>query len=91
MATREEQRREYNEQKELESLRRVFDTLDKDKNNKIDFKEVSPRHTMECTPHQAVMAALYICHTLTRRLATRSSTRCWSSWTTRRKGKRWRT
>eukprot|EP00966_Prymnesium_polylepis_P034634 805367-Prymnesium_polylepis.1 len=40
MATREEQRREYNEQKELESLRRVFDTLDKDKNNKIDFKEV---------------------------------------------------
>ena len=37
------QRREYNEQKELESLRRVFDTLDKDKNNKIDFKEVRPR------------------------------------------------
>mmetsp|Transcript_72743 Transcript_72743/g.199589 ORF Transcript_72743/g.199589 Transcript_72743/m.199589 type:complete len:200 (-) Transcript_72743:240-839(-) len=41
MATREEQRREYNEQKELESLRRVFDTLDKDKNNKIDFKELN--------------------------------------------------
>jgi len=30
MTSREEQRREYNEQKELESLRRVFDTLDKD-------------------------------------------------------------
>ena len=41
MTTREDQRREYNEQKELESLRRVFDTLDKDKNNKIDFKELN--------------------------------------------------
>jgi len=41
MATREEQRREYNEQKELESLRRVFDTLDKDRNNKVDFKELN--------------------------------------------------
>ena len=41
MTTLEEQRREYNEQKELESLRRVFDTLDKDKNDKIDFKELN--------------------------------------------------
>lgn len=47
MTSREDQRREYNEQKELESPRRVFDSLDKDKNNKIDFKEVhsSPRRS----------------------------------------------
>merc|ERR1711988_1841308 len=40
MATREEQRREHNEQKELESLRRVFEHLDTNKDQKIDFKEL---------------------------------------------------
>ena len=39
-SAREEQRREHNEQKELESLRRVFDTLDKNNDNKVDFKEL---------------------------------------------------
>lgn len=39
--SREEQRREHNEQKELESLRRVFEQLDKSKDNKIDFKELN--------------------------------------------------
>ena len=41
MATREEQRREHNEQKELESLRRVFESLDKNKDGKVDFKELN--------------------------------------------------
>ena len=41
MATREEQRREHNEQKELESLRRVFESLDKTRCGKIGFKEVN--------------------------------------------------
>ena len=41
MATREEQRREHNEQKELESLRRVFELLDKSKLGKIGFKELN--------------------------------------------------
>ena len=41
MTTREEQRREHNEQKELESLRRVFDQLDANKDNKVDFKELN--------------------------------------------------
>ena len=41
MATREEQRREHNEQKELESLRRVFEQLDKTKQGKIGFKELN--------------------------------------------------
>jgi len=41
MATREEQRREHNEQKELESLRRVFESLDKSKQGKIGFKELN--------------------------------------------------
>ena len=40
-SSREEQRREHNEQKELESLRRVFDQLDASKDNKIDFKELN--------------------------------------------------
>uniref|UniRef100_A0A6U7DPL6 EF-hand domain-containing protein n=1 Tax=Haptolina brevifila TaxID=156173 RepID=A0A6U7DPL6_9EUKA len=40
MTTREEQRREHNEQKELESLRRVFEHLDTNKDQKIDFKEL---------------------------------------------------
>ena len=41
MATREEQRREHNEQKELESLRRVFESLDKSKSGKVGFKELN--------------------------------------------------
>ena len=41
MTTREEQRREHNEQKELESLRRVFEQLDKTKAGKIGFKELN--------------------------------------------------
>ena len=41
MGTREEQRREHNEQKELESLRRVFDTLDRGKAGKVGFKELN--------------------------------------------------
>jgi len=41
MATREEQRRDHNEQKELESLRRVFEQLDKKKDGKIDHSELS--------------------------------------------------
>jgi calmodulin len=41
MATREEQRREHNEQKELESLRRVFEQLDRAKTQKIGFKELN--------------------------------------------------
>merc|ERR1711998_728530 len=40
-ASREEQRREHNEQKELESLRRVFDTLDKSKCGKVGFTELN--------------------------------------------------
>lgn len=38
--TREDQRREHNEAKELESLRRVFEQVDKNKDGKIDFKEL---------------------------------------------------
>ena len=58
MATREEQRREYNEQKELESLRRVFDTLDKDKNNKVPrttslIRLRHPRH-VSATLHRPI-------------------------------------
>ena len=41
MATREDQRREHNEQKELESLRRVFESLDRTKCGKIGFKELN--------------------------------------------------
>jgi calmodulin len=40
-SAREAQRREHNEQKELESLRRVFEILDKNKDNKVDFKELN--------------------------------------------------
>jgi len=40
-AERDEQRRQYNEKKEMAELRTVFDTLDKDHNNKIDFKELN--------------------------------------------------
>ena len=40
MATREEQRREHNEQKELEQLRRVFEHLDKNSDGKIDYQEL---------------------------------------------------
>jgi len=41
MATREEQRREHNEAKELEALRRVFDELDKTRSGKIGFEELN--------------------------------------------------
>ena len=41
MTTKEEQRREHNEQKEQESLRRVFDQLDKNKDGKVDFKDLN--------------------------------------------------
>lgn len=41
MATREEQRREHNEAKELEALRRVFDELDKTRVGKIGFEELN--------------------------------------------------
>jgi len=41
MTSREEQRREHNEQKELESLRRVFDSLDRTKCGKVGFKELN--------------------------------------------------
>ena len=41
MASREETRREHNEQKELESLRRVFEQLDRNTDGKIDSKELS--------------------------------------------------
>ena len=40
-ADREAQRREHNEQKELESLRRVFEALDRNKVGKIGFKELN--------------------------------------------------
>ena len=40
-ASREQQRAEHNEQKELESLRRVFEQLDKTKVGKIGFKELN--------------------------------------------------
>lgn len=40
-ADREAQRREHNEQKELESLRRVFDQLDRNKAGKVGFKELN--------------------------------------------------
>ena len=40
-ADREAQRREHNEQKELESLRRVFEQLDKTKLGKVGFKELN--------------------------------------------------
>lgn len=41
MASREETRREHNEQKELESLRRVFEQLDRNSDGKIDSKELN--------------------------------------------------
>ena len=40
-ADREAQRREHNEQKELESLRRVFEALDRNKVGKVGFKELN--------------------------------------------------
>ena len=39
--SREKQRAEHNEQKEIESLKRVFDQLDTNKDNKIDFDELN--------------------------------------------------
>ena len=40
-AAREQSRREHNEAKELDSLRRVFDQLDVSKKGKVDFKALN--------------------------------------------------
>ena len=39
--SKEDQRREYNEQKELENLRRVFEAIDKNRDSKLDAKELN--------------------------------------------------
>ena len=40
MTTKEEQRKAYNDEKELENLRRVFDSMDRNRDQKIDSAEL---------------------------------------------------